>query len=180
MDAHEPRRKPWRTMSKTQSSERQSLIGNLDVGGGSAADRLIRPCFFVLGAGSTVTFNAAVMAVAYFRLVGGLGSEVLANLALSQNVTLTLSMVLLTVATTRVPPLSLYVVLLTVSFTYATGLNLSLAWAAATSRPLGAAALYALIAANGLATGCMQARRSARRVPHACPASSTHVTRETV
>ena len=81
-------------------------------------DASVRSAFFVLGAGSTITFNAAVMAVAYFRLAGGLPASVLACMALAQNVTQTSAMLVLTVFTSRTPPMRAYVALLALAAAY--------------------------------------------------------------
>jgi hypothetical protein len=107
-----------------------------------------------LGAGSTVTFNTIVMAVAYFR--ESLGEGVLAKLSLAHNVALLATMGGLIVLMPRNPSLCVYRLATRGAFAYAFLLNALVLHAAAVRRPLSSSLFLALVGLNGVATGLAQ------------------------
>lgn len=111
-------------------------------------------CFFAVGAGSCITFNSVVMAVAYFREF--LGEGVLAKLALAHNSALLLSMGSLIVAASKNPSLAVYQIVLRGSLLFAVGFDAVVLQAAWRRQPIHEAPLLVAVALNGVATGLVQ------------------------
>lgn len=108
--------------------------------------------FFGVGSGAVVTYNAVVMAVAYFRLDGGLGAGALTQFARWHNVMLVSCMCLL-FFWPRKPSIRMHVAVLIASFIFGLSFNISLLIVASTRSSIAAEVLYALVAVNGCATG---------------------------
>ena len=109
--------------------------------------------FVILGSGATVTYNAIVMAVAYFRLDGGLPPNALTQFARWHNVALVSVMVgLLGSPRTPQKPRD-HVYFLVTAFGAACAVDVVLAIVAATRSSLKEAAIYSLVGLNGAATG---------------------------
>lgn len=110
-------------------------------------------CFFWMGSGSVVTYNALVMAVAHFRLnENGYGRNVLTQFALWHNVLLVGAMLLISLWPEK-PSLTQHVALLLAAFGFGVAFNAALLFSAVFSLPPPPWALYAAMAVNGGATG---------------------------
>lgn len=122
----------------------------------SCCDRraTILACFFAIGAGSTVTFNSVIMAVAYFKEL--LGDGVLAKLALAHNITLLATMGSLIILLPRLPRLRILRMCMRCAFALAAIVNLVVLHATALRRPLSSSVLLASIGLNGAAVGLAQ------------------------
>lgn len=108
--------------------------------------------FFGVGSGAVVTYNAVVMAVAYFRLDGGLGAGALTQFARWHNIMLVSCMCLIFFSP-RKPSIRTHVTVLIASFIFGLSFNVSLLIVASTRSSIAAEMLYALVAINGCATG---------------------------
>lgn len=110
-------------------------------------------CFFWMGSGSVVTYNALVMAVAHFRLNdNGFGPKVLTQFALWHNILLLFTM-LVVFFWPKKPSVKQHVVLLLAAFGFGVAFNAALLASFAFRSAPPAWALYATVAVNGAATG---------------------------
>lgn len=115
---------------------------------------VIHTCFFLLGAGSCVTFNSIIMAVAYFKKY--LGAGFLAKVAFAHNLPLLLVMGGLILGAKRNPPLWLYATSLRGAIAFSLCFVVSIFWKALKEESVSASVLLPLVAVNGAATGLIQ------------------------
>lgn len=131
------------------TDERSLLSGDPPL---KAAAGGIYVAFFCIGAGAVVTYNAVVMAVAYFRLDGGLGADALTQFCRWHNLCL-VSIMCLILLSPRKPSLRWHVILLVVSYVFGAGFNTAILVVASLRSSLPSTLLYGLVAVNGGATG---------------------------